>query len=53
MTLLAHQHRMVQEREELADRLGKLGAFITGPRFASLDHEDRRLLIEQNDAMTD
>jgi hypothetical protein len=42
--LQPHQQRVVTEREELADKLSKLSAFIVGSVFASLpDAEQERL----------
>ena len=45
--LQPHQQRVVEERAELEDKLGKLQAFITGERFASVpDAEQGRLVLQ-------
>lgn len=45
MKLQPHQQRVVEERAELEDKLGKLQAFITGERFAAVpDAEQGRLV---------
>lgn len=44
--LQPHQQRVVEERAELEDKLGKLQAFITGERFAAeSDAEQGRLVF--------
>lgn len=47
--LQPHQQRVVAERTELEDRLGKLQAFITGEKFASIpDAEQGRLVLQHH-----
>lgn len=43
--------RLVQERRELCDRLGKLAMFMDAPAFKQLDRDDRMLLEAQRAAM--
>ena len=45
--MLAHQQRVVDERDELAGRLERLSAFIHGPRFADVPDMEQRLLVAQ------
>ena len=40
MELQPHQQRVVEERAELEDKLGKLQALITGKRFATVSESD-------------
>ena len=40
-TLAPHQQRVVTERDELAERLAKLMAFLQAPVFAGLDAAER------------
>lgn len=48
MTQLApHQQRVVTERDELAERLVKLLAFLQTPLFAGLDAAERSRLRNQ------
>ena len=44
--------RMVEEYKELSERLKKLIAFIKTDKFAELKKEQRDLLEEQRDAMS-
>lgn len=45
--LQPHQQRVVKERAELEDKLGKLQTFITGERFAVVpDAEQGRLVLQ-------
>lgn len=46
-TLAPHQQRVVDERDELADRLSKLTAFFATPIFAGLDVAERMRLRTQ------
>ena len=47
MELQPHQQRVVAERAELEDKLGKLEAFLTGERFDAVpDDEKGRLLLQ-------
>lgn len=49
MELQPHQQRVVEERAELETKLGKLQAFITGERFASVpDDEQGRLVLQHH-----
>jgi len=45
--LQPHQQRVIEERAELEDKLGKLQAFIAGERFAAVpDAEQGRLVLQ-------
>lgn len=46
-----HQQRVSDEKAELDERIGKLGAFIHGDVFPTLPGADQLLLIEQHSAM--
>lgn len=46
-----HEQRVVQERDELIEKLGKLDRFQEGDVFAGLPYEDRKLLTIQRNAM--
>jgi uncharacterized protein len=51
-----HEQRVVAEKEELDDKLGKLKAFCFDPGspvFSGLSPADRHLLEQQYNAMTD
>lgn len=43
-----HQERVVQEREQLVDRINKLNAFLHSETFAKLDEAERERLSEQS-----
>ncbi|AKU43948.1 hypothetical protein CPT_Merlin302 [Citrobacter phage Merlin] len=47
--MLPHQHRVVQERDDLAVKIEALGTFIDNqnPVFKNLDIEDQFLLKQQ------
>ena len=47
-----HVIRMIEESEHLADRIGKLCAFIVGQIYPTLDKTDQTLLSAQVGAMT-
>jgi hypothetical protein len=48
MTPLApHQQRVVDEKEELSERLSKLQAFFQGPIFPTLSEAERMRLRNQ------
>lgn len=50
--LQPHQQRVVDEKAELDDRLGKLDVFITSnPVFGKLSDKDQELLTAQRGAM--
>lgn len=52
-TLQPHQQRVVEERDQLADRLGKLGDFILGnPQYVELPPKEQQLLNDQHAAMS-
>jgi hypothetical protein len=52
--LLPHQQRVVDEKTELDDKLGKLNAFIlTSPHFAQLQNEEKERLQRQFSIMRD
>lgn len=49
----AYQQRVMDEQQELAERLDKLGVFIdTNSAFERLDVEDQSLLRQQRTAMS-
>ena len=49
MELQPHQQRVMEERADLEEKLGKLQAFITGERFSSLpDAEQGRLVLQHH-----
>ena len=50
--LQPHQQRVVEELAELEDKLGKLQAFITGERFASVPDAEQWRLVLQHHIMT-
>lgn len=43
--------RIVNEKNELDDRAGKLGGFVNTEKFHSLDSEMQSLMVEQYDVM--
>jgi len=47
----AHVQRMQEEREQLADRLTKLKAFIDGDKFAALEATDQGMMVRQSHHM--
>lgn len=47
----AHEKRVVEEAEELADRMEKLEAFMAHDLFQTLPEFDRYLLLRQKNAM--
>ena len=47
MTLLPHQQRVVDEKNELAERLEKLNAFLVTEKCIALPFEERCLLARQ------
>lgn len=51
MSLAPHQERVVTEKKELEDKISKLGAFIVGPKFVSLNATERSLLARQHTIM--
>ena len=54
MIMLPHQQRVVDEKTELDDKLGKLNAFIlTSPVFAQLQNEEKERLQRQFSIMRD
>lgn len=42
-----HQQRVIEEQQQLSDRLVKLAAFVTAPKFSGIPAEERDLLREQ------
>ncbi|KVN31814.1 hypothetical protein WJ63_06680 [Burkholderia pyrrocinia] len=46
-----YQQRVIDEREQLAERLGRLERFVASPRFMELHRCDRFLLSAQLGAM--
>lgn len=51
--LLPHQKRVVAERDNLMERLGKLTDFIAGPIFKQMPEVDQYLLCSQHQAMSE
>lgn len=51
MLLLPHQQRVVEERDELQERLRLLTHFLTTPTFDALQKNERHDLVEQRLAM--
>lgn len=49
--LQPHQQRVVDEKRDLDEKLGKLGTFFETPIFAGLDEEERQRLEHQQAAM--
>lgn len=47
------KERLVFEQWELADRYGKLSAFISGEQFATLPEQDQVLLMKQQGIMAE
>ena len=48
----AHEKRVVDERDDIADKIEKLRTFIqTNPVYETLSDQERRLLIDQAEAM--
>ncbi|AJW28999.1 hypothetical protein Z042_26280 [Chania multitudinisentens RB-25] len=47
-----HQQRVVDERNELEDRLYRLSSFIAGTVFPRLPEQDRQLLEAQQHTMS-
>ena len=47
-----HVQRMIEEGEQLADRVEKLGAFLVGPIYKTLPDDDQVLMSAQVGAMT-
>jgi hypothetical protein len=46
-----YQQRVIEEKAQLQERVAKLAAFITSPRFGTLDMEERARLLDQRLAM--
>jgi len=51
MTFLPHQLRVVDERQELGEKLEKLAEFLTTPTFVGLQKDEQHRLIRQHAAM--
>lgn len=49
--LLPHQQRVVEERNELVDKVTKLHSFFNTEIFESLPGEDQELLVKQEKVM--
>lgn len=47
MSLVPHQERVVTEKNELAERLGKLLSFFQSPLFAGLSEAEQSRLRNQ------
>ena len=54
-TLAPHQQRVVQEKEELDEKLSKLSAFIDSPNFTITVKDENEIarLVCQEEIMTD
>lgn len=46
-----HQERVIQEQQELQQKLDKLNSFIEGETYAKLDPPMRELLFQQSQVM--
>ena len=53
MTLLPHQQRVVDERQELEERLTKLRQFLGTEICLGLPFDERSLLVRQERVMTE
>ena len=53
MTYADWQQRVIEERDQLQERLTKLQAFVVTPAFKSLPWVERSRLISQKAAMTE
>lgn len=53
MSLQPHQQRVVDEKAQLDERLGKLVAFYDTPIYASLDKAEQGRLMRQGQAMSE
>lgn len=42
-----HQERVAKERDELAEKIAKLGGFLFGPLFNVLPHDEQIRLVKQ------
>lgn len=51
MALLPYQQRVVEERDDLVERLAKLCAFIGSDAFQAVPHHEQHLLVRQAGAM--
>ena len=54
-TLAPHQQRVVQEKEELDEKLSKLSTFIDSPNFTNIvnDEDEVARLVCQEEIMKD
>lgn len=50
--VVPHVQRMIEEGEQLADRVEKLGKFLVGPIYSTLPEEEQTLMSAQCGAMT-
>jgi hypothetical protein len=48
LPLQPHQQRVVNEHNELTERIDKLGMFLKTDQFGALESEEKRLLLEQH-----
>lgn len=53
MTLMAHQQRVLHERDELLQKLERLRTFIGSQSFEAVPPEEQSLMLEQALHMTD
>ena len=53
MDLKPHQQRVLTEKDELAEKLTKLNAFIGGETYLGLSGEERVRLAKQAEIMKD
>ena len=51
MTLQPYQQRVIEERNQLAERFDKLEVFFSDPTFDTLSFEERELLRRQRSHM--
>lgn len=50
-TLLPHQVRVVEEKRELDEKIGKLTLFFDTDTFSKLPQQDKHLLLQQRNYM--
>lgn len=47
MPLQIHQHRMLTERDDLADKVAKLDAYTGSERFRTVDQDEQMRMVRQ------
>jgi hypothetical protein len=50
-TLPLYQYRVIEERDQLVDRLVKLGMFIEGPLWQHVTHDEQGRMLAQRIVM--